>query len=90
MIHISSTFHFLRTYNSVIYLCLKLFCLDVWILGDSIPYWAGVRAKEYGKPNLGIPGRTIEWLAVRGLRWTSLRHEIEAKVLLSSPPSLIY
>ena len=55
---------------------------DIWVLRDSIPYWAGERARQYGSPNLSVPGRTIDWLAGRGLRWSSLCHEIETKVLL--------
>ncbi|XP_045202245.2 uncharacterized protein LOC123555718 [Mercenaria mercenaria] len=62
---------------------------DVWILGDSIPYWAGVRARTTGKPNLRLPGKTIAWRAVRGLRWQTLRNCIEASVLLASPPKIL-
>ena len=68
---------------------LCILFLDAWILGDSIPYWAGVRAKETGRPNLRLPGKTIAWWAVRGLRWHSLRSKIEASVLLASPPKAI-
>ncbi|XP_045207519.1 uncharacterized protein LOC123559617 [Mercenaria mercenaria] len=62
---------------------------DAWILGDSIPYWAGIRAEATGKPNLRLPGKTIAWWAVRGLHWFSFRRTIEAAVLLSSPPKAI-
>ncbi|XP_045203614.2 uncharacterized protein LOC123556739 [Mercenaria mercenaria] len=62
---------------------------DVWVLGDSIPYWAGVRARETGKEHLRLNGLTVEWLGVRGLHWSELRNQIEAKVLFSSPPSII-
>ncbi|XP_060590038.1 uncharacterized protein LOC132745207 isoform X2 [Ruditapes philippinarum] len=62
---------------------------DIWVIGDSIPYWAGNHAIQTGKKNLRLPGQTIAWLGVRGLRWSTLRREIEAKVLLSPAPSLI-
>jgi hypothetical protein len=61
----------------------------VWVLGDSIPYWAGIRAKATGKTNLHLPGKVIAWWAVRGLRWLSFRRTIEAQVLLSTPPEII-
>ncbi|XP_060570874.1 uncharacterized protein LOC132729148 [Ruditapes philippinarum] len=62
---------------------------DVWVLGDSIPFWAGQRAKNTGKPNLRLKDLTIAWWGVRGLRWQSFRHSIESQVLFSSPPSII-
>lgn len=62
----------------------------MWILGDSIPFWAGKRARDTGKPNLRIRDVTIDWLGVRGLGWKNFRHHIEAKVLFSSPPSIIF
>ena len=61
----------------------------MWILGDSIPYWAGVHAEKTGKTHLNIQGRTVAWLGVRGLRWGSLRNVIEAKVLFSSAPDIV-
>ncbi|XP_045199650.2 uncharacterized protein LOC123553949 [Mercenaria mercenaria] len=63
---------------------------DVWVVGDSIPFWAGEHAKATGKPNLGIPNISIAWWAVRGLRWRGFRHAVETQVILSSPPSIIY
>ena len=29
---------------------------DIWLLGDSIPYWAGMRAKFRKMPNLSLLG----------------------------------
>ncbi|XP_053401628.1 uncharacterized protein LOC128557690 [Mercenaria mercenaria] len=63
---------------------------DIWVLGDSIPYWAGVWAQDTNKLNLRLPDLTIDWLGVRGLHWQSFRQQIEAKVLFSSPPSIIF
>ncbi|XP_045186469.1 uncharacterized protein LOC123544463 [Mercenaria mercenaria] len=62
---------------------------DVWVLGDSIPYWAGIRATDTGKVNLRLPDLTIAWWGVRGLGWTSFRNSIETQVLLSPPPKII-
>jgi len=31
---------------------------EVWIMGDSIPYWAGQRAELQGMPDLNLPGGT--------------------------------
>ncbi|XP_053405693.1 uncharacterized protein LOC123547335 [Mercenaria mercenaria] len=62
---------------------------DVWVLGDSIPFWAGKRAADTGKPNLSLPDITIAWWGISGLRWTSFRHSVQTQVLLSSPPRAI-
>ncbi|XP_053380254.1 uncharacterized protein LOC128548800 [Mercenaria mercenaria] len=62
---------------------------DIWVLGDSIPYWAGERAKQTGKEHLSLPNTTIAWWAVRGLGWSTFRHSIETQVLLCNPPRII-
>jgi lysophospholipase L1-like esterase len=62
--------------------------LDVWVLGDSIPFWAGKRAQDTGKENLRLRCN-IAWWGERGLRWTRFRRSVEAQVLLSTPPSVI-
>ncbi|XP_053388582.1 uncharacterized protein LOC123555069 [Mercenaria mercenaria] len=62
---------------------------DIWIVGDSIPFWAGERAKTTGKANLRLDGRTIAWWGVRGLRWSGFRRTVQSQVLLSPPPSAI-
>ncbi|XP_045160135.2 uncharacterized protein LOC123525283 [Mercenaria mercenaria] len=62
---------------------------DVWVLGDSIPYWAGVRAEKTGKPNLRLQDIQIGWWGVRGLGWQGFRHQVEAQVLLCLPPKMI-
>ncbi|XP_045210665.2 uncharacterized protein LOC123562078 [Mercenaria mercenaria] len=62
---------------------------DVWIVGDSIPYWAGTHATATGKPNLNIEGVSVAWWGKRGMGWSGFRQHIETQVLLSSPPRII-
>ena len=61
---------------------------DVWVLGDSIPFWAGNRAEDTGNHNLRLTC-TIAWWSERGLRLKDLHCSIEAQVLLSSAPSIV-
>ena len=61
---------------------------DVWVLGDSIPFWAGKRAADSGNHNLHLTC-TIAWWCEQGLRWKDLRRSIQAQVLLSSAPSIV-
>ncbi|XP_060562714.1 uncharacterized protein LOC132722259 isoform X4 [Ruditapes philippinarum] len=62
---------------------------DIWILGDSIPYWAGVRANELGTPNLKLDGKSIGWWGIRGMSWDDFRRSVECNVILSKPPDVI-
>lgn len=63
---------------------------DIWVLGDSIPYWAGKRAADTGKINLGLPDQTrIGWWGKRGLQWDGFRQSIGAATLLNVPPKLV-
>ena len=62
---------------------------DVWVLVDSIPCWAGIRAKDTGKANLHLSGKVIAWWAIRGLYWSSFRHNVETQVLFSPPSEII-
>nr|DAA01769.1 TPA_exp: putative hydrolase [Lytechinus variegatus] len=39
----------------------------VWIIGDSIVFWAHRRAKNTGEADLGL-GTSVRWLGKRGLR----------------------
>ena len=68
---------------------MVIFHSDVWVLGDSLPYWAGVQASKTGKENLKINGVTVAWWGKRGLGWQGLRGHIEVQVLFSQPPKLI-
>ncbi|XP_060570325.1 uncharacterized protein LOC132728663 isoform X2 [Ruditapes philippinarum] len=61
---------------------------DVWVLGDSLPYWAGVHASDTFKSNLKIDGVSIAWWGKRGLGWSGLRRHIELQVLFSQPPKM--
>ncbi|XP_060570324.1 uncharacterized protein LOC132728663 isoform X1 [Ruditapes philippinarum] len=62
---------------------------DVWVLGDSLPYWAGVHASDTFKSNLKIDGVSIAWWGKRGLGWSGLRRHIELQVLFSQPPKMV-
>ena len=39
----------------------------MWIVGDSIVYWAGRQAEREGEPDLGLSA-SVTWLGSRGLR----------------------
>ncbi|XP_053388262.1 uncharacterized protein LOC128545954 [Mercenaria mercenaria] len=63
---------------------------DIWIIGDSLPYWAGVRAQQLSTPDLKAPaGIRIGWWGIRGMSWEDFRHSIEVNVLLGKPPKMI-
>ncbi|KAH3804567.1 hypothetical protein DPMN_132854 [Dreissena polymorpha] len=48
---------------------------DIWVIGDSIPYWAGIRALQTGKSDLKIPDhKQIGWWGMRGMTWALFRH----------------
>jgi hypothetical protein len=57
---------------------------DVWVLGDSLPYWAGVHTSETGKSILKTDSVSIAWWGKRGLSWSGLRRHIEVQVLFLS------
>lgn len=63
--------------------------LDIWIVGDSIPYWVGEHARSSGKGDLGLQGKTVKWLCARGIGWRDFRHTVELNVLLSRPPKIV-
>lgn len=67
----------------------SLFNLDIWVLGDSIPYWAGVRARQTGKENLNTQAM-IGWWGIRGLKWADFRRSVECAVLLNQPPKIVF
>jgi lysophospholipase L1-like esterase len=59
-------------------------------LGDSIPFWAGIRAKDTKKQNLNAPSqKIIGWWGIRGMSWSDFRHSIQCNVLLMKSPDLI-
>lgn len=74
---------------SGLHIVLLKFILDIWIVGDSIPYWVGVHARSSGRADLRIPGKTVSWLCTRGIGWHDFRHTVEVSVLLSRPPETV-
>ncbi|XP_045158268.2 uncharacterized protein LOC123524265 [Mercenaria mercenaria] len=55
---------------------------DIWILSDSILYWAGKRANDMGQPNLSLPNNTsIGWFGVRGLKWIDFHRQLQRRML---------
>lgn len=65
--------------------------VEIWIMGDSIPFWAGRRADQRGIPNLRLPGDlTVAWKCTRGLQWSEFHHNIQRELLFcSSQPQVI-
>ena len=59
------------------------------MIGDSIPFWAGVWARNRGQPHLNLRTATVGWWCKRGMSWSQFRHSIEANVLLSTPPKVV-
>lgn len=63
---------------------------DVWFVGDSIVYWAGVRAASRGRVNLGLPEHyTVGWYGIRGMSWGDFTHSLQLRVLFQPPPKVI-
>ncbi len=65
------------------------FNTDVWVLGDSIPYWAGERARARNHENLGT-GAKIGWYGIRGQLIADLIHGVQLKVLFQPAPRLVF
>ncbi|KAH3804429.1 hypothetical protein DPMN_132714 [Dreissena polymorpha] len=64
---------------------------DIWVIGDSIPYWAGVRALQKGKSNLKIPDhKQIGWWGMRGMTWALFRHAVEWNIWLNKAPYILF
>lgn len=73
----------------LIFAPLFYFSADVWFLGDSILYWAGVYAEERNMPNLHLPGLSIGWYGIRGMSWNQFIHSLQLRVLFQQPPKVI-
>lgn len=73
-----------------IYVLYNMLLSDVWMLGDSILYWAGERAKRLARPHLNLKHLhlTIRWYGKRGMSWDSLRQDIQW-ITLHRPPAMI-
>jgi hypothetical protein len=64
---------------------------DIWVIGDSIPYWAGIRAIQTGKRTLSTPAaKQIGWWGMRGMSWAQFRHAVESNVLLNKTPDILF
>ncbi|XP_053229079.1 uncharacterized protein LOC128406063 [Podarcis raffonei] len=63
----------------------------IWIVGHSIVYWAGIRARQSGRgPDLGFPQHVqVSWISRRGMRWSEFIPLIKRRVLLHGPPLAI-
>lgn len=74
-----------------VYLAFLLFAADVWLLGDSIVYWAGVRAVARQQANLRLPDPwTIGWYGIRGMSWADFNHSLQLRILFQPPPKMIF
>lgn len=62
--------------------------VDIWILGDSIPYWAGNHARQQCRPNLKLK-KTVAWWCGRGCGWEDFDALVGANFLLSKAPEVI-
>lgn len=63
---------------------------EVWIMGDSIPYWAGQRAELQGMPDLNLPGGTrVVWMGVSGMGWADAVHHMQLPALFRMPPKVL-
>ena len=61
---------------------------EIWILGDSIPYWAVNHARQQGRPNIKLK-TTVAWWCGRGCRWEDFDALVGANFLLSKAPEVI-
>ena len=78
--------------NCQIVYFLPPFCFtaDIWLLGDSILYWAGVYVKERSTPNLTLPNNQgLGWYAIIVMSWTQFIHSLQLRVLFQSPPMVV-
>jgi len=62
-----------------------LFLLDVWVIGDSIPYWA---SQLYLTGNVPRLEQQVAWHCYRGAGWGDLRKEIEMAVIFNNAPKV--
>ncbi|WAR19937.1 hypothetical protein MAR_001775 [Mya arenaria] len=59
--------------------------MDIWMIGDSILYWAGRRAMDRNMANLKLPGNVIGWNGVRGMKWADVHHISQLNLRISTP-----
>lgn len=62
----------------------------IWILGSSIPFWAGHHAatQRPGGSNLNLPV-LINWLGRRGMHWDQLDSVVSEHLLHLPPPKFL-
>ncbi|KAL4228358.1 hypothetical protein ACF0H5_011406 [Mactra antiquata] len=62
---------------------------DIWVIGDSIPYWAGQTAKKNNRDaNLGL-NKTVAWWGIRGMSWDDFIFSLQLDVTLRRAPELV-
>ncbi|CAC5395288.1 unnamed protein product [Mytilus coruscus] len=65
----------------------------VWILGSSIPYWAGVTAASRpGDKNLNLKriGVEVQWITKSGMKWKDLDSTFENEIKKRPTPNYIF
>ena len=61
----------------------------VWIVGSSIPYWAGEEAgRRPGGKNLKL-GFDITWKGIRGLKWEDLDQLLSQEIKFQTRPDVL-
>jgi lysophospholipase L1-like esterase len=64
---------------------------DIWLIGDSIPYWAGSRALDRDMVNLNLPDNmSVAWWCQRGMGLQDLKHAFQLPALFRNPPKVIF
>ena len=63
---------------------------EIWILGDSIVFWAGRRCRSLKRHNLNLgDGIRTRWHGTRGMRWWQLKSKIQWVSLHRTPKIII-
>lgn len=83
---LTSDKHLTKQCHNTLSFCI-LFLPDIWVIGDSIPYWAGRRASVRHKPNLTLD-QTIAWWGIRGMSWEDFTYSLQLDTL-RRPPAII-
>ncbi|KAH3840934.1 hypothetical protein DPMN_114393 [Dreissena polymorpha] len=51
-------------------------------------YWPGAYAQEHGYEVGGSVA--VSWNGIRGMKWTDFQHNLQLKVMFSSPQKLLF
>ncbi|XP_053392571.1 uncharacterized protein LOC128555125 [Mercenaria mercenaria] len=62
---------------------------DIWVIGDSIPYWAGCTAFDIGMENFKLQNITAAWWCKRGMSFESFTHALQLPSIFRHPPKVI-